>query len=99
MCGGCEGDYGPTGEIRFHRAIGGRLTVEHADPVVWFSKHALDALLERPDPMGGWMFDGSLVTLDVANGRWVWKLTGRSWCHEYGPGTVPLVMLEAVWPD
>jgi hypothetical protein len=88
----------PTGEIRFLFADDSALTVEHADAVMWFAEHELDDLRERPDP-GGWTFDGSLVTLDVANGRWIWKMTGRTWRHEYGPGTMPLVMLEGIWPD
>lgn len=87
------------GEIRVRHNSDGVVTVEHSDPVIWFAKHTLDDMLERPDPSGGWAFDGHLVTLDVANGRWIWKLTGRSWCHDYGGDSVPLVMVEGVWPD
>lgn len=89
----------PRGEIRLLRTDEGVVTAERADATVWFAQHTLIDLKEHPDPGGGWTFDGSLVTLDVANGRWIWKLTGRSWCHEYGPGTIPLVMVEGVWPD
>lgn len=88
-----------TGEVRLIRYDDGRLGVEHATSTVWFAQHALDMIKAEPDPEPGWAFDGSLVTLDVSNGRWIWKLTGRSWCHEYGPGTTPLVMLEGRWPD
>lgn len=89
----------PEGEIRLLRTDDGVVSVEHADSVVWFAQHTLADLRERPDPGGGWAFDGELVTLDVSNGRWIWKLTGRVWSHHYGPETISLVMLEAVWPD
>jgi hypothetical protein len=89
----------PSGEVRLLRTDDGVITVEHADPVVWFATHTLEDIKERPDPDPGWAFDGEYVTLDVANGRWVWKLTGRIWSHHYGPGTTDLVMAEAVWPD
>jgi hypothetical protein len=89
----------PTGELRLLRSDDGVITVEHADAVMWFAQHELKDMLERPEPSGGWAFDGSLITLKVANGRWIWKLTGREWQHDYGPYSKPLVMLEAVWPD
>jgi hypothetical protein len=89
----------PSGEVCLLRNDAGVVTVERADAVVWFAQHTLHDLKERPDPGGGWTFDGELVTLEVANGRWIWKLTGREWQHGYGPGTTPLVLLEAVWPD
>ena len=43
--------------------------------------------------------DGTNVTLHASNGRWIWKLTGRSWCSSFEPGAEPLVMLEGIWPD
>lgn len=89
----------PRGEIRLLRTNDGEVTVQHADPVMWFAQHTLNDIKERPDPGGGWAFDGEIVTLDVSNGRWIWKLTGRIWTHPYGPGTTPLVMAEGVWPD
>lgn len=91
----------PEGEIRLLRTDDGLITVEHADPVVWFAKHTLDDLRKRPEPDGdfGWTFDGQHVTINVANGRWIWKLTGRVWTHHYGPDTTDLVMLEGRWPD
>jgi hypothetical protein len=89
----------PKGEIRLLCSDDGVVTVEHADPVMWFAKHTLEDMVERPDPSGGWAFDGSLVSLEVANGRWIWQLTGRDWIHHYGPGSQPLVMVEAIWPD
>jgi hypothetical protein len=39
------------------------------------------------------------VTLHASNGRWIWKLTGRSRCHSRGPGAESLVMVEGIWPD
>jgi len=79
--------------------------VDHADPVVWFAQHALRMIRETEPVFGrgvgpvGWEFDGTHVILDATNGRWVWKLTGRSHSHHYGHGSTPLVMLEGVWPD
>jgi hypothetical protein len=87
----------PSGRIELRREPDG-VYVDHADPVVWFAKHTLDMIRDEPFD-NGWTFDGTHVTLDAANGRWVWKLTGRSRSHDYGPGLAPLVTLEGVWPD
>lgn len=90
----------PSGEVVLRRGDNGGVIVDHATPTMWFAQHALDAIQTGEPAYGsGWGFDGSLVTLDVDNGRWIWKLTGRSWCHDYGTGAIPLVMLEGVWPD
>jgi hypothetical protein len=72
--------------------------VDRADPVMWFAKHSLDMIKAEPFD-DGWTFDGTHLTLNAANGRWVWKLTGRSKRQEYGSGLAPLVLVEAVWPD
>jgi hypothetical protein len=64
---------------------------------MWFARHVLEHTRENPDV--GLSFDGTPVTLHASNGRWIWKLTGRSRCHSDGPGAEPLVMLEGVWPD
>lgn len=88
----------PGGRIVLRRDPDG-VYVDRADPVMWFAQHALNTIEPETEESVGWTFDGSLVTLIATNGRWVWKLTGRSRCHEYGPGTEPLVMLEGVWPD
>jgi hypothetical protein len=84
------------GEVRFRRE-GGLLCVEHATPVMWFARHALE--LSRKNPDVGLSFDGTHVTLHAFNGRWIWKLTGRSCFHSYGPDVHPYVMVEGVWPD
>ena len=69
----------PTGEVRFRRE-GDRLCVAHATPVMWFARHALERSRANPDI--GLSFDGTHVTLHAPNGRWIWKLTGRSRCHQ-----------------
>jgi hypothetical protein len=86
----------PSGEVRFRRD-GDRLCVDHATPVMWFAQHVLEH--SRAEPDVGLSFDGTHVTLHASNGRWIWKLTGRSWCRSSGPGTEPLFMVEGVWPD
>jgi hypothetical protein len=83
-------------QVRFRRE-GEQLCVDHAPPVMWFARHALEHSRESPDI--GLSFDGTHVTLHAPNGRWVWKLTGRSWYRSHGPGTEPLVMVEGIWPD
>jgi hypothetical protein len=50
-----------------------------------------------PEPDVGLSFDGTHVTLRAANGRWIWKLTGRS--LRFGADPSSVVMLEGVWPD
>ena len=84
------------GEVRFRRN-GDQLCVDHATPVMWFARHALEQGRANPDV--GLSFDGTHVTLHAANGRWVWKLTGRTWCRPYVSDSGPLVMVEGVWPD
>jgi hypothetical protein len=86
----------PTGEVRFRRE-GNQLCVDHATPVMWFARHALEHSRANPDI--GLSFDGTHVTLHAPNGRWIWKLTGRSRCHRYGPDADLLVMVEGIWPD
>jgi hypothetical protein len=86
----------PSGEVRFRRE-GNRLCVDHATPVMWFAHHVLEH--SRADPDVGLSFDGTHVTLHASNGRWIWKLTGRSRCHSRGPDAEPLVMVEGIWPD
>ena len=61
------------------------------------ARHALERSRANPDI--GLSFDGTHVTLHAANGRWIWKLTGRSRCHRYGPDAELLVMVEGIWPD
>lgn len=84
------------GEVRFRRD-GDRLCIDHAPPVMWFPRHALE--VNRQEPEVGLSFDGTHVTLHAANGRWIWKLTGRRWCRAHVPGAEPLVMVEGIWPD
>jgi hypothetical protein len=84
------------GEVRFRRE-GDQLCVDHATPVMWFARHALEHSRAAPDV--GLSFDGTHVTLRASNGRWIWKLTGRIWCRSYVPDADPLVMLEGIWPD
>jgi hypothetical protein len=84
------------GEVRFRRD-GDRLYVAYATPVMWFARHVLEHT--RPNTDVGLSFDGTHVTLQAPNGRWVWKLTGRSRCSNFGPDTESVVMLEGVWPD
>ncbi|MDT5019448.1 MAG: hypothetical protein QOD39_5608 [Mycobacterium sp.] len=86
----------PSGEVRFRRD-GDRLCVDHATPVMWFADHVLER--SRADPDVGLSFDGTHVTLHAFNGRWMWKLTGRIWCRNTSVDTLPLVMLEGIWPD
>jgi hypothetical protein len=86
----------PSGEVRFRRE-GDQLCVDHATPVMWFARHALEHSRKNPDI--GLSFDGTHVTLHASNGRWIWKLTGRSRCHSRGPGAESLVMVEGIWPD
>ncbi len=86
----------PAGHVRFRRD-GDRLCVAHAPPVVWFARHVLNH--SRAEPDVGLSFDGTHVTLRASNGRWIWKLTGRSWRRNTGAETEPLVMVEGVWPD
>lgn len=64
---------------------------------MWFARHALEQSRATPDVRLS--FDGTYVTLHASNGRWIWKLTGRSWCHSSEPDTEPLVMVEGIWPD
>lgn len=73
------------------------MCVEHAPPVMWFARHVLTR--SRTDSDIGLSFDGTNVTLRAANGRWIWRLTGRSRCHRYGPGAEPVIMVEGIWPD
>jgi hypothetical protein len=84
------------GEVRFRREDD-RLCVDHASPVMWFARHVLEYSRRAPDV--GLSFDGRRVSVHASNGRWIWKLTGRSRCHSYGPGAEPLVMVEGIWPD
>jgi hypothetical protein len=84
------------GEVRFRRE-GDRLCVHYATPVMWFARHALDHTRENPDV--GLSFDGTHVTLRAANGRWIWKLTGRTRWYSRAPDAEPLVMVEGIWPD
>jgi len=85
-----------SGEVRFHRQ-GDQLCVEHATPVMWFARHVLERT--QPDPDIGLSFDGTHVTLHAPNGRWIWRLTGRTRCRSCGPSAEPIVMVEGVWPD
>lgn len=85
-----------TGEVRFRRD-GDTLNVEHAPPVMWFARHVLESL--GRDPEIGLSFDGRLVTLHAPNGRWVWRLTGRSVNADNVAGGEQWEMLEGVWPD
>jgi hypothetical protein len=84
------------GEVRFRRE-GDQLCVDHAPPVMWFARHALEHSRKAPDV--GLSFDGTHVTLHASNGRWIWKLTGRSRCHNRGPDAESLIMVEGIWPD
>lgn len=84
------------GSVRFRRE-GGQLRVDHAPPVMWFARHVLEQSREIPEI--GLSFDGTHVTLHAPNGQWVWKLTGRSRCHDLGPHVEPYDMVEGVWPD
>jgi hypothetical protein len=86
----------PSGEVRFRRD-GDRLCVEHASPVMWFAHHVLEHSGANPEV--GLSFDGTHVTLHAPNGRWIWKLTGRSWRRSGGSDAEPLVMVEGIWPD
>jgi hypothetical protein len=86
----------PSGEVRFRRE-GDQLCVDHAAPVMWFARHALEQCREPPDV--GLSFDGTHVTLHASNGRWIWRLTGRIWCRSYVSGADQLVLVEGVWPD
>ena len=83
-------------EVRFRRE-GDQLCVDRAPPVMWFARHALEHSRRAPDV--GLSFDGTHVTLHAPNGRWIWRLTGRTWCRDNGPGAEVLVMVEGVWPD
>ena len=85
-----------SGEVRFSRD-GHRLCVEHASPVMWFARHVLER--SRADPDVGLSFDGTHVMLHASNGRWIWKLTGRSMYCKVWADAEPFVMLEGVWPD
>ncbi|MCG7595230.1 hypothetical protein [Mycobacterium sp. PSTR-4-N] len=85
-----------TGEIRFRRE-GDELHVERATPVMWFASHVLANLGRNPDI--GLTFDGRVVTLQAPNGRWVWRLTGRSVCVDNAVEGDQWEMLEGVWPD
>ena len=85
-----------SGEVRFRRE-GDDLCVDYATPVMWFARHALDLNREPPDV--GLSFDGTNVTLRASNGRWIWKLTGRTRCYSRGPDAGLLVMVEGIWPD
>jgi hypothetical protein len=84
------------GDVRFRRE-GDQLCVDHATPVMWFALHALQQGRKAPDV--GLSFDGTHVTLHASNGRWIWKLTGRSRRHDRGPDAESLVMVEGIWPD
>jgi hypothetical protein len=84
------------GEVRFRRD-GDELCVDHATPVMWFARHALEHSRETPDI--GLSFDGTFVTLHASNGRWIWKLTGRIWCRNHVSDAESLVMVEGIWPD
>jgi hypothetical protein len=85
-----------SGEVRFRRD-GNRLFVDHATPIMWFARHVLELCRTTPDV--GLSFDGTHVILHASNGRWLWKLTGRSCWHAVGPGAEPFVMVEGCWPD
>jgi hypothetical protein len=85
-----------SGEVRFRRD-GNRLFVDSATPIMWFARHVLDLCRAAPDV--GLSFDGTHVTLHASNGRWMWKLTGRSCWHSVGPNSEPFVMVEGCWPD
>jgi hypothetical protein len=82
--------------VRFRRD-GDQLCVDYAPQVMWFARHVLEHSRTNPDV--GLSFNGTHVVLRAANGRWIWKLTGRSWCRIAGPNAEPLVMLEGIWPD
>lgn len=84
------------GELRFRRE-GDRLCVDRVTPVMWFPRHALECARGEPDV--GLSFDGTHVTLHAPNGRWVWRLTGRSTHQSANPNAEPYDMLEGVWPD
>jgi hypothetical protein len=64
---------------------------------MWFARHALPSQQDRPEI--GLSYDGQNVTLHAANGRWIWRLTGRTRHHHYGPDGGPVVMVEGRWPD
>jgi hypothetical protein len=83
-------------EVRFRRD-GDRLCADHASPVMWFARHVLERSRANPDV--GLSFNGTHVTLHASNGRWIWKLTGRSWFRSFGPDAEPVVVLEGIWPD
>ena len=82
--------------LRFRRD-GHLLCVEHAPPVMWFARHVLAGTRSNPDI--GLSFDGEIVTLQAANGRWMWKLTGRTKCLKYTPSAIDVLMVEGIWPD
>jgi hypothetical protein len=90
------GDSPPQDGVRFRRD-GDGLCVDHASPVMWFPRHALEGSRRHPDI--GLSFDGTFVTLYAPNGTWIWKLTGRSRYSRLGPGSDPVVMVEGRWPD
>lgn len=85
-----------SGEVRFRREDD-QLYVDHAPPVMWFARHVLERARANPDV--GLSFDGTHVTLQAANGCWVWTLTGRSRCYDHGPDVEPLIVVEGIWPD
>lgn len=82
--------------LRFRRD-GAQLCVEHAPPVMWFASHVLAGARTNPDV--GLSFDGEMVTLRADNGRWMWRLTGRTKTLPCVPTAIPVVMVEGIWPD
>lgn len=74
--------------------ITGCCTCVEVGPVLWIPQHILDQM-----PYEHVEFDGEHVKLTVDNGIWIWRLTGRTHVHSYGPETTPCVLREGKWPD
>jgi hypothetical protein len=69
----------------------GQWIATHIDPVIWFSEPGAPHL----DDERLWTRWDDYIKLDVGNGTWIWKFTGRTCINRFAGNTLH----EAKWPD
>jgi hypothetical protein len=80
-----------TGHVCFDTRDG-QWIATHVDPVIWFSEPGARSIIDDDRMWTRW---DDYIKLNVANGTWIWKFTGRTCTNRFADNT----MHEAKWPD